>query len=287
MSNDSLVLNIYYEFKLRQVFQEAADNRDDVIPDAQTWNYLLALMMRRRLANKHDVSMLENVQPSFPLDFDTFVQTITQSFGDKALKNLEVAIDDSREQLENCRTLINMMNVKLLTKDELYQLANIVYQCSRKSKEAEKALAKILNDIHGYSEDVFGFVWDKILYDPSNTTGGPVNILAQIKLPHQYIKQEKAALEKEFASKRVRGVHYRKQAVKVLKTYSDTGIIREIAYCADKDFPVENWKIPKEFPHYEVLTAFFNQIGATKELLFSKYLPSYLGFDDLSDDHYN
>lgn len=73
----------------------------------------------------------------------------------------------------------------------------------------------------------------------------------------------------------------------MLKTYEDTGIIKEIAYCADKDFPVENFKIPKEFPHYEVLTAFFNQIGATKELLFSKYLPSYLGFDDLSDQHYN
>lgn len=73
----------------------------------------------------------------------------------------------------------------------------------------------------------------------------------------------------------------------MLKVDEDTGIIKEIAYCADKDFPVENFKIPKEFPHYEVLTQFFNQIGATKELLFSKYLPSYLGFDDVSDDHYN
>jgi hypothetical protein len=27
---------------------------------------------------------------------------------------------DSKEQLENCRTLINMMNIKLLSKDELY-----------------------------------------------------------------------------------------------------------------------------------------------------------------------
>jgi hypothetical protein len=84
----------------------------------------------------------------------------------------------------------------------------------------------------------------------------------------------------------VRNVHYRKQAIKVLKVY-ETGIIKEIAYCSDKDFPVENYKIPKEFAYYEVLTQFFNQIGATKELLFSKYLPSYLGFDDLSDDHYN
>lgn len=93
-------------------------------------------------------------------------------------------------------------------------------------------------------------------------------------------------MEKEFNQRRVRSVHYRKQEVKVLKVY-ESGIIKVIAYCSDKDFPVENYKIPKEFPHYEVLTQFFNQIGATKELLFSKYLPSYLGFDDMSDEHYN
>ena len=36
-----------------------------------------------------------------------------------------------------------------------------------------------MKDIHGYSEDVFGFVWDKI-YGESDYT--------QIKLPHTYIK---------------------------------------------------------------------------------------------------
>ena len=45
---------------------------------------------------------------------------MTQAFGDRTLKGLEVSIDDSREQLENCRTLINMMNVKFLSKDELF-----------------------------------------------------------------------------------------------------------------------------------------------------------------------
>lgn len=137
------------------------------MPDAQTWNYLVALMLRRKLASVADANALERVQPSFPLDFETFVQTVTQAFGDRALKGLEVSIDDAREQLENCRTLINMMNVKFLAKDELYQLANIVYECSRKSQEAERALGKTLKDIHGYSEDVFGFVWDKILMDPA------------------------------------------------------------------------------------------------------------------------
>lgn len=55
-------------------------------------------------------------------------------------------------------------------------------------------------------------------------------------------------MEKEFAQRRVRGVHYRKQAVKILSTDEETGIIKEIAYCADKDFPVENYKMPKVFP---------------------------------------
>jgi len=142
-----------------------------------------------------------------------------------------------------------MMNIKFLSKEELYQLANIIHQCSKRSLVSEQSLHKVLKDIHGYSEDVFGFVWDKIY--------GSATDITQIKLPHDYIKQEKAALEKEFAQRRVRSVHYRKQAIKILKAY-ETGIIKEIAYCADKDFPVECYKIPKEFPHYEVLTQFFN-----------------------------
>ena len=164
-----IVMNIYYEFKLRQVFREAADNRDDVIPDIQTWNYLVALMLRKRLASLKDTEILEHFRPSLPCDFDTFIKTVTQAFGDRSLKRLEMCIDDSREQLENCRTLINMMNIKFLSKDELHQLANILYHCSNKAQDAEKSLSKVLKDIHGYSEDVFGFVWDKIYGDTDYT----------------------------------------------------------------------------------------------------------------------
>ena len=71
-----------------------------------------------------------------------------------------------------------------------------MYECNKKSIDSEKNLYTVLNNIHGYSEDVFGFVWDRIYgFD-----------LSQIKLPQLYVKQEKAALEKEFASRRVRSV---------------------------------------------------------------------------------
>ena len=79
----------------------------------------------------------------------------------------------------------------------------------------------------------------------------------KIKLPHEVIKQEKASLEREFNARRVRSVHYRKQPVRVLKCYQ-SGIIKQLAYCSDKGFPVECYKIPKCFEYYELLTQFFN-----------------------------
>jgi hypothetical protein len=62
---------------------------------------------------------------------------------------------------------------------------------------------------------------------------------------------------------------------------------KELAWCCDTDVPVECFKIPKVFKYFEELTQFYNQIGATKELLLSKYVPAYLGFDDLGDSESN
>ena len=93
-------------------------------------------------------------------------------------------------------------------------------------------------------------------------------------------------IEKEFTERRVRAVHYRKQALKIIKEF-DSGMLKVIAYCADHDFPVECYQIPRCFPHFEVLNQFYNQIGAQKQLIRSKYFPSYLGFDDLTNEEYN
>jgi len=71
------VMDIYYEFKLRQVFKEAADNSLESIQNVETWNYLMALMLRKRLANIKNMELLEHYRPSFPLNFDTFIKTVT------------------------------------------------------------------------------------------------------------------------------------------------------------------------------------------------------------------
>ena len=77
-----------------------------------------------------DQEKLNAFKPSFPCTLDTFMQTITQVFSDKNLKKLEEGFDDVKEQLENCSTHANLMNLKTLTNEELYNLSKIFYSCS-------------------------------------------------------------------------------------------------------------------------------------------------------------
>jgi len=80
------------------------------------------------------------------------------------------------------------------------------------------------------SEDSHAFVWDKIPIEYHNTKS--------IQLPHETFMQEKSSIEKEYNLRKVRGVHYRKQKIKIIKEY-ESGMLKVLAYCADKDFPVE------------------------------------------------
>ena len=113
-------VDIYYEKKLKEVFFTAADNPEHIIYNVESWNYFLALVQKSRLASVRDTKVLETVRPSFPLTFETFVNTVQQKFGDDVLKQLDANMDEQAEQLENCRTLINLMNIRFLRRDELH-----------------------------------------------------------------------------------------------------------------------------------------------------------------------
>lgn len=59
-----------------------------------------------------------------------------------------------------------------------------------------------------------------------------------------YVEEENFSIEKEYFSSRVRDAHYRNQPIITLKKSQD-GIIKQLGYCIDKDFPIEIVKIPK------------------------------------------
>ena len=156
---------------------------------------------------------------------------------------------DCKEQLENCRTYINMLNVRSLKSEELHQLASILYTCKGKAQETENALGQVVDKVKGLSEDSQAFVFDQL--DPIHDS------LTAIQLPQVTFNQDKSQIEKEFLERRVRAVHYRKQPLKILKEY-EGGMMKVLAWCADKDFPVECYQIPRYFDNFVALNQFFN-----------------------------
>lgn len=75
----------------------AADNPEGILYNEQEWNYFIALILKTRLAAVRDTERLERVRPSFPLSFETFVNTVTQEFGDNSLKQLDQNMEEARE----------------------------------------------------------------------------------------------------------------------------------------------------------------------------------------------
>ena len=57
--------------------------------------YLMALLSRTKLISMQDSEKLEKVRPSFPLNFETFINTIGQAFGDSSLKQLDQQFDEA------------------------------------------------------------------------------------------------------------------------------------------------------------------------------------------------
>ena len=83
---------------------------------------------------------------------------------------------DCKEQLENCRTYVNMLNIRSLSANELFQLATIIYNCKSKAGLTEKALHKVVTKMKGMSEDSKAFVYDKLFKEHDS--------LNAIQLPH-------------------------------------------------------------------------------------------------------
>ena len=104
-------------------------NEEGTIDSEADWIILIDNLTRNQLVSLKDTRRMEEVKPSFPLTFQTLVSTICQAFGDASVKQLNSYLVESKEQLENCRTYINMVNIKSLSADELFQLASILYHC--------------------------------------------------------------------------------------------------------------------------------------------------------------
>ena len=92
-------------------------------------------------------------------------------------------------------------------------------------------------------------------------------------------------IEYEYEIIRTKRIHYSAEKIKVLKIIKNKLII-EKANCADRDIPVECWKIPNNFFDNELISNLYYKCEGLRELLLSKYFQKFIGFDDLNYDDY-
>jgi len=81
-------------------------------------------------------------------------------------------------------------------------------------------------------------------------------------------------------------VHYRNQPIKVVES-SPNGVIREVAFDTNKDFPLDCIKVPRIIEDFEYMEKLAYTMCALKQLQTSKYFIKFLGYNDLSDTDYN
>jgi len=93
-------------------------------------------------------------------------------------------------------------------------------------------------------------------------------------------------IDQTFNENRVWKVHYRNQPIKVLANFPN-GVIKEIAFDTNKDYPLDCYKVPRVIEDFEFMQTFAYTMCALKQLQLSKYYIKFLGYDDLSDLSYN
>lgn len=77
-SNENYELEIHYESKLLQVFNETTRiNKSGKIQDHSDWDRLIVNFKVNRLISLENAEKLEKFKPSLPLDFQTIRETIT------------------------------------------------------------------------------------------------------------------------------------------------------------------------------------------------------------------
>ena len=264
--------------KLRYQFQKKTEKTGGVIQTEPEWTAFKTLITKLGLLTAADVKILEQSKPTFPCDFSCLAATITQV--SKIPHMTEVS--DNLVELEYCLTqvrgVLESWNVETLPPKDLAQLLIIIKENRDTFHEAHRTIKQIEKETKHASEDILFHVFDKVF--------AKLQKEEPAKSAIEFQENEYTFIEKNFHEMRVRAVQYRNRAVRVLKAY-DNGAVVQLGFDAEKDTPVEVWKIPHDFDDFEFYTQFLHTISAQHQLILSKNFSNYLGFDDLTDPEYS
>jgi hypothetical protein len=270
-------------YKIQQIFERITFSSDGMIKDKEHLDLLNRKLLERKIIIEHDIPLINKYIVDFPFNFEQFCFYIRQIFKLDIENQLENKISSYDDCLSKIIKYLNFYSYSELSADDLYEvLSNLNFNLDN-INSSMRNIQKVDFLLKNIRDDIQKFLWERI--DESevsqNENNNPEFFIHDAVEYHQKMQ---AKIEYEYEIIRTKRIHFNTDPSRVIKKIKKIQI--EKARCADRDIPIQTWKVPNNFFDRELLTGFFYKCEALRELLLSKYFQKFAGFDDLSFDDF-
>ena len=270
-------------YKLQQIFNKITLNTNLLIKGKEQFDQFLKKLLERKILIEHDIPILNKYIIDFPVSFEQFCAYIEQIYKLDIEHQIESKFENFNDTFSKVVKYLNFYSYDKLTNDDISEILKTYQTNQNDLNNIITNFKKIDFLLKNIRDDLQKFLWDKIYENEplQNIKDNPEFFIID---PSEYQQKMQAKIEYEYEIIKTKKVHYNSDKVKLIKKVKKIKVER--AFCADRDIPIQCWKIPNNFFDRELLSNFYCNCEALRELLLSVYFQKFLGFDDVSSDDF-
>lgn len=298
-----------------------SSNSDNSILSLEQFNDFINFLKTKESIIDQDYPLLNKYIKEFPINFDQLCGYIKQIYKFEIEDKININLINLKTSIE---FIINLADSNVLKEDNtiIYKLLECLLKSNQEMNESVKKITESKKRILNIKEDILRLVWRPILnmevyyselyriYEESNLRKSSqvnenenlngttkMNLLSntmiifykesRIQNSYEYSSLMRDKIEYEFEIIKTRKVIQPNKQIKQSMKLKSSKVIIEILSCADKDIPIEVYKVPFNFYDEKTIESIYNMSDALKELLLSKYFKKFLGYDDFTSNDYH
>ena len=269
--------------KLQRIFENECQKHHGLVVDNEHFDELIKKLMFRKLVIEHDIPILKKYIIEYPFNFNQFISYLRQIFKLEIEHKIIRKFNSMTLLFQRVTQFINLYDINKLNNEDVYDLMKSLNTSLGHCNDTLTSINQIDFLLKNIRDEIQKFLWEPILLNIDRQTekNNPDFFFEDSK---DYQHKMLAKIEYEYEIIRTKKVYYGSER-KVFKKIKNQIIVEKMT-CADRDIPLETWKIPNNFFDSEILAKFFYKCEASRELLLSKYFQKFAGFDDTSFEEY-
>ena len=258
-------------YKIEKIFNNITISTNGYIKDREQLDYLIKKLLERRIIISNDVSLIEKYIIDYPLNFEQFCSYMRQIYKLDIEKQIENKIYTFEENFSKILRFLNFYSYSNLNSEDIYSILLNLNTNIENTNESILNMQKNEFLLRNLRDDIQKFLWEK-LFDNESNQDELKNPDYFIPDPYEYHRIMQGKIEYEYEIIKTKKIHTDSK----LKQKKEKKIKIEKAFCADRDIPIQAWKIPNRYFDREILAEFYYKCEALRELILSKYFQLFL-----------